>query len=108
MVLESEGLSLPGNVWLDVVRMEQLPMLAKFAHSLASAKRDARLHSPPLRLSLKLLCKTILQYLTPLEQQPAFPALWSDLLQLFQVTTYLSLSTFSLHGHPPCPSLPIL
>lgn len=94
MVLESESLELPGQLWLEVVRVEELPMTAKFAHSLASAKRDARLHSPPLRLALKLLCKTILQYLTLLQQQPAFPALWSDLLQLFQVrssTPYLTV-----------------
>ena len=92
MILESDALDLPGQLWLDVVRIEQLPMTAKFAHSLASAKRDTRQHSPPLRFSLKLLCKTILQYLGPLTQQQGFPSLWGDLLQLMQVNLLLLFS----------------
>lgn len=91
MVLESDSLDLPGSVWLEVVRVEQLPMTAKFAHSLASAKRDSRQHSPPLRLALKLLSKTILHHLELLAQEPGFPSLWGDLLQLLQARRSLPL-----------------
>jgi hypothetical protein len=86
VIMGSDKLSLPAHLWLnDVIKGELLPLTAKFAHNLASNKREARIHGPPLRFSLKLLSKTLLHYLPLLAEQPSFPEVWGDLLQLLQV-----------------------
>ena len=89
----SDSLALPPKLWLEVLQTELTPMTAHFAHKLASAKREANLHAPALRASLKLLSKALLHYLPALASEPGFPEMWAGLLQLLQVRTLVSRLT---------------
>ena len=86
VVMGSDSLALLPKLWLEVLQTELTPMTAHFAHKLASAKREANLHGPALRASLKLLSKALLHYLSTLASEPGFPEMWAGLLQLLQVS----------------------
>ena len=90
MVMGSDSLALPPKLWLELLQTELIPMTAHFAHKLASAKREANLHGPALRASLKLLSKALLHYLPALAKEPGFPEMWAGLLQLLQVRLLVS------------------